>query len=166
MAALAAYTGARRSELCRSQHQDIHLVPGNLLLREKKRNRSKRTFRQVPIADSLAPILSDWLKHRTEGQATFLRTWPSNRKLVLPEIEGGVLPAEAHNHLQQALRESKWSVVPGWHVFRHSFISNCASQGVDQRMIDDWVGHQTDEQRKRYRHLFPDVQKKVLDKVF
>src|SRR5205085_11832995 len=30
-----------------------------------------------------------------------------------------------------------------------------ASRGVDQRLIDGWVGHQTEEQRKRYRHLLP-----------
>ena len=45
----------------------------------------------------------------------------------------------------------------GWHVFRHSFISALASKGVDQRIIDDIVGHQTEQQRRRYRHLYPDV---------
>ena len=29
----------------------------------------------------------------------------------------------------------------GWHVFRYSFISALASKGVDQRVIDDLVGH-------------------------
>lgn len=166
MAALAAYTGARRSELCRSQHQDIQLVSGKILLREKKRSRSKRTFRQVPIAGSLVPVLTDWFRSRDRGQATFPREWPESRKCEIPEVEGGVVPAEAHHHLQVALRETRWSVIPGWHVFRHSFISNCASRGVDQRMIDDWVGHQTDEQRKRYRHLFPDAQQQEIDRVF
>jgi len=54
MAALAAYTGARRSELCRSQHQDVQLVQGRILVREKKRSRTRRTFRQVPIASTLS----------------------------------------------------------------------------------------------------------------
>lgn len=166
MAALAAYTGARRSELCRSQHKDLRLIQGHVLLREKKRTRTKRTYRQVPITEILMPVLTDWLKQRVGGPATFRRDWSTHRKHAQPEIEGGVLPAEAHNHLQQALRRSSWNIVPGWHVFRHSFISNCASRGIDQRMIDDWVGHQTDEQRKRYRHLFPDSQKRELDRVF
>ena len=30
--------------------------------------------------------------------------------------------------------------------------------GVDQRLIDDWVGHTTEEMRRRYRHLIPSVQ--------
>ena len=40
--------------------------------------------------------------------------------------------------------------------FRHSFASNLAAASVDQRIIDEWMGHQTEEQmRTRYRHLFP-----------
>jgi len=166
MAAFAAYTGARRSELCRSQLKDIQLIQGSVLIREKKRNRSKRTFRQVPIGSTLQPILQTWLETPGGGQAAFQRTWPQTRKHVQPEVEGGIIPAEAQKHLKSALRNTKWRIISGWHVFRHSFISNCASQGVDQRMIDDWVGHQTDEQRKRYRHLFPDIQKREIDRVF
>jgi hypothetical protein len=33
-------------------------------------------------------------------------------------------------------------------------------------MIDAWVGHQTDEMRKRYRHLFPSTQSKEIQRVF
>ena len=36
-----------------------------------------------------------------------------------------------------------------------SFASNLAVQGVDQRFIDKWMGHQTEEMRRRYQHLFP-----------
>jgi hypothetical protein len=49
-------------------------------------------------------------------------------------------------------------VLRGYHLLRHTFISICASQGVDQRLIDEWVEHQTEEQRKRYRHLDPSTQ--------
>ena len=46
------------------------------------------------------------------------------------------------------------------------FISACASKGLDQRIIDDAVGHQTDEQRKRYRHLVPDVVQRAVAHAF
>jgi hypothetical protein len=42
----------------------------------------------------------------------------------------------------------------------------CASQGTDQRLIDEWVGHQTEEQRKRYRHLLPSTQRAAIQLVF
>lgn len=51
-------------------------------------------------------------------------------------------------------------------MFRHSFISALASRGVDQRVIDDMVGHSTDEQRRRYRHLYPDVTQQAVLSVF
>ena len=38
--------------------------------------------------------------------------------------------------------------------------------GVDQRLIDDWVGHTTEEMRRRYRHLIPSVQKQAIRSVF
>lgn len=43
----------------------------------------------------------------------------------------------------------------GFHTYRHSFASNLAAAGVDQRVVDEFMGHQTEAMRKRYRHLFP-----------
>jgi hypothetical protein len=37
---------------------------------------------------------------------------------------------------------------------------------VDQRIIDDLGGHSTEEQRRRCRHLFPDVKQKAIVSVF
>jgi integrase len=57
-------------------------------------------------------------------------------------------------------------VLLGWHVLRHSFISACASKGIDQRIVDAWVGHATETQRVRYRHLYPGVQQTAIQHVF
>ncbi len=81
----------------------------------------------------------------------------------------GIMPVtedEAHDHLKRTLAGSEWGVIRGYHVLRHSFISACASRAIDQRLIDQWVGHQTDEQRTRYRQLYPSVQTEVLKSVF
>jgi site-specific recombinase XerD len=51
-------------------------------------------------------------------------------------------------------------------VLRHSSISALASEGVDQRIIDEVVGHQSEQQRKRYRHLYPSVVKDAIKRVF
>ena len=77
-----------------------------------------------------------------------------------------ITPRDAHNYFHRALRVSKWAVLKGWHVFRHSFISALASKGSDQRIIDDLVGHSTEEQQRRYRHLFPDVKQQARLGVF
>jgi integrase len=65
------------------------------------------------------------------------------------------------------LRQSeRWSVVRGLHVFRHSLISCLAAAGVDQRIIDDIVGHTTEEMRRRYRHLTPQLKSQAVIAVF
>jgi integrase len=64
------------------------------------------------------------------------------------------------------LADSKWPKIRGFHVFRHSFASNLAAASVDQRIIDKWMGHQTEEMRKRYQHLFPDQQREAIALVF
>ena len=56
--------------------------------------------------------------------------------------------------------------MPGWHALRHSFASICASRGVDQRLINAWMGHQTLEQQKRYQHLFPQTQQDAIREAF
>ncbi|MBY0459079.1 MAG: site-specific integrase, partial [Gemmataceae bacterium] len=61
---------------------------------------------------------------------------------------------------------SKWHVLRGYHAFRHSFASNLAAAGVDQRVIDELMGHTTVEMQKRYRHLFPDQRRQAVLAVF
>lgn len=51
----------------------------------------------------------------------------------------------------------------GWHVLRHPFIPALANKGVDQRIIDSFVGHQTEQHRQPYRHLYPNTRKKAIN---
>lgn len=81
----------------------------------------------------------------------------------------GILPLteeEVQHHVKQTLKGSEWAVVRGLHCLRHSFISALASKGVDQRIIDELVGHQSEEQRRRYRHLYPATIKEAVKGVF
>ena len=66
----------------------------------------------------------------------------------------------------EAKRRTKWFVVKGYHVLRHSFISALANKGIDQRIIDELVGHQTEAMRRRYRHLYPQTVANAVKKVF
>jgi integrase len=155
MFVFAAHTGARRSEIVRVLPSDVDLPGGVVTIREKKRDKTKLTTRRVPLTPFLKEVLADWMKKRGKGKTLFCK---GDGK--------GIMPREAHNYFQRGLRISKWAVLKGWHVFRHSFISALASKGVDQRIIDDLVGHSTEEQRRRYRHLFPDVKQQAVMGVF
>lgn len=73
---------------------------------------------------------------------------------------------ESNHHFGATIAGGKWDVIQGYHVLRHSFASNCAARGVDQRLINAWMGHQTLDMQQRYAHLIPSVAKTALDSVF
>lgn len=166
MFVFTAHTGARRSEILRSRIDDFDFQGRTVLIREKKRDHKRSlTFRRVPMSDLLFEIMTGWFADHPGGQFTIsqqLRTARGkNREVYLP-----VTRSEAHDHFKRTLKGSKWEKIKGFHVFRHSFASNLAAAGVDQRVIDEWMGHQTEEMRCRYRHLFPDQQREAIDSVF
>ncbi len=190
--AFAAHTGSRRSEVFRVRIHDVDFEAETVLIQEKKRARGRRTTRRVPLSPLLAGVLRDWLTVHPGGQFLFChegevfrskkrsRTTGHQSKERATTFEGrqatvklrerpamaAITRDEAHDHFQRTLAGSKWAVLRGWHLLRHSFISNCAAKGVDQRLIDAWVGHTTEEMRRRYRHLIPSLEKQAIRSVF
>ena len=161
MLVFAAQTGARRSEMLRTRVTDVDLVSNTILLHEKKRVRGQRTTRRVPLSRELKFVLQNWLKCHPGG------SWLFCRPAVATELVSQQLTVDdVHRDLKSVLSGSKWEKLRGFHVFRHSFASNCAAKAVDQRMIDGWMGHQTEEMRKRYRHLIPTQQLEAINAVF
>lgn len=155
MFVMAAHTGARRSELLRSEKCDIGTK--FVTIRETKRVRGQRSTRRVPLSPILREALDSWMKIHPGGPFTFCME--SNEGTPLTK-------GQASDYFKRTLAKSRWSVVPGWHCFRHSFCSNCAMEGIDQRLIDSWVGHTTESMRRRYRHLFPSHEIESLASVF
>ncbi len=156
MLAFAAHTGARRSEILRSRIGDFDFDAGTVLVREKERVKGKVTTRRAPLSPFLASPPRDWLAGHSGGRCTFCQpeqVWKSKSKRSAPTP---IHRDEAHDHLRRTLDDGNWSAVRGWHTSRRGFISNCAASGVDQRLIDAWVGHTTEEVRCRYRHPLPD----------
>ena len=193
MFCLAAHTGARRSEMLRARVQDLDFEGETVLLHETKRARGRRTTRRAPMSPLLAATLKDWLaihpggphlfcqaefvgrskkRSRTtghRGEATRASGLKGRLAGVRVRERPGVLPVttdEAHDHFRRSLAGGPWAVLRGGHVLRHSFCSNCAARGVDQRLSNGWVGHQTEEMVRRYRHLIPDQQRAAIRSVF
>lgn len=169
MFCFAAYTGGRRSELLRSQVPDIDFANKTVTIREKKRVRGQLTTRRLPLSRPLAKVLRPWLKNHPGGPTFCHLQKVIERSGKTMDRENGPIPLtghEAHHYIKHTLKDSKWEVIPGWHCLRHSFISNCASKGIDQRMIDEWVGHSTEAMRRRYRHLFPSSQQEAMKQLF
>ncbi len=166
MFVLAAHTGARRSEIIRSMLDDIDFASNTVTIHEKKRVRGKLTTRRVPMSAMLTQVMQQWIAEHPGGQQTFCHNLEVRRSRTARFDFGPLTRNEAHDHFTRTLAASKWEKLRGWHVFRHSFCSNCAAAGIDQRIINGWVGHQTEEMVRRYRHLIPDQQQSAIMIVF
>lgn len=193
MVCMAAHTGARRSELLRAQLSDVDFEAGTVTIREKKRVRGRHTTRRLPLSPFLAGVLKEWLAAHPGGPHLFClagevgrskkrsrstgylngKQRPTTAKGRLASVrerkQPGFLPLtenEAADHFARTLAGSKWENVPGWHCLRHSFISLCASRGIDQRLIQTWCGHMSAEMNARYTHLYPSTQQQAIRSVF
>jgi integrase len=196
MFVFVAHTGARRSEMIRCQVEDLDFRAEEVVIREKKRDRSvKLTFRRVHMSPLLREVMRGWLKSgHPGGPHTFCQgdvvhrskkrsrtTGHQNPKDRATSLKGRMATVrerterpghepltrkEATYHLRKTLAGSRWEVLRGFHVFRHSFASNLAREGVDQREIDGLMGHTTEAMRRRYRHLFPEQRENAIRKLF
>ena len=190
--AAAAHTGARRGELLRMRVGDVDFAAGEISIRERKRVHGSRTTRRVPLSTALAGILKEWLAVHPGGGYLFVQAALVDRSKKRSPTTGHLSKGrpgseaarratvrvrerveltpltedEARHHLKHTLAGSEWAVVRGYHVFRHSFVSACASKGVDLRMLQEWCGHMSPEMQRRYLHLYPSVQGEALRSVF
>jgi integrase len=144
MFAFAVYTGARRSEMLRSHIDDFDFKGGRVQVREKKRVKGKASARWVDLHPGLAGIMQAWFAAHPGGQH------------ALAQPDGSPLNADLMDHrFDAAVRGTKFAVMRGFHVLRHSFASVLASKGVDQRIINSFMGHSSEQMASRYRHLIP-----------
>jgi integrase len=130
------------------------LSNGLITIREKKRDRDTTwSYRWVPLSAELVPVIDAWLKSHPGGPYLFCK---SNGQPLDDRTSREAFAAVTKN--------SKWHVLRGYHVLRHSFASNLARSGrVTQAEIDELMGHQTEEMRFRYRHLFPEDKRRAVD---
>lgn len=194
LACLAAHTGARRSELIRIRVADVDFEGGAVTIREKKRVKGKRSTRRAPLTPRLVEALREWLaihpggpflfcqagevarsrkRSRTTGhqsQKGRATTLGGRRATVKARQDapgpGPLTVNECHDHFKRTLAGSRWGVVKGLHTLRHSVASCLAAAGVDQRIIDDMLGHVSPEMQRRYRHLTPELKSKAVAAVF
>jgi integrase len=151
--AIPAYTGMRRGEIMRLRWSDVEFDQDAVVARSRKQSRQKaETTRRIDLHPELKTTLLAWRTRRPTGQ--FVACDPGSFAPLTSR--------ETSVRFYQPLRGTKWCLSSaqdwfklGFHTYRHSFASNLAAASIDQRVIDEWMGHQTEAMRRRYRHLFP-----------
>jgi integrase len=159
--AIPAYTGMRRGEILRLRWVDVDLADGYISARSRKQSRRKReTVRRIDLHPELKKELLAWRQQRPQGQHVICDA------STLEPINND----RANRCFWQPMRHTQWCLDNtkdwfkiGFHTYRHSFASNLAAAGVDQRVIDEFMGHQTEGMRKRYRHLFPRDRRSAIE---
>jgi len=150
---LLAHTGVRRGEIVKLEWADVDFERRTLYVASQKQSRRQIIKRSIEMTDALFDTLTE-LRLKTGGGRHVFAAADGKRLTV------GTL----RETFRRLVKGTKFEGV-GFHVFRHSLASNLAAAGVDQRIIDSILGHQTEEMRQRYRHLFPNQQRQALQKL-
>ena len=109
--AFVAHTGARRSEIVRARLEDIDFRAKTILIREKKKSRTKAmTFRRVDMSVLLESVLQQLVRDHSGGQHIFSLT--NDKSEITP-----LTVWQADHQLSLALRGNKWDIACGFHVF-------------------------------------------------
>lgn len=146
------FTGIRRGEMLNLQWCDVDLERKVLQVTSQKQSKKSETKRTIEIHPALLEILKEIKKTNAS-------------KLVFTKSDGErISPERLHEEFRSIIKGTKFEGI-GFHAFRHSLASNLAAKGVDQRIIDSILGHQTEDMRKRYRHLFPNQQLDAISKI-
>ena len=84
----------------------------------------------------LQNVLREWLTIHPGGNSLFCQMVKVVRSKTKRSAPTQITRDEAHDHFKRTVAGSKWQVLRGYHVLRHSFISCLAAKGIDQRIID------------------------------
>jgi integrase len=159
--AIPAYTGMRRGEVLKLRWIEVDLEDDFITARSRKQSRKKtETVRRIDMHPELKRELVTWREQRPKGQYVIC-----DAKTLEP-----LRPDLANRYFWQPMRKTDWCLDGkhnwfkiGFHTYRHSFASNLAAAGVDQRVIDEFMGHQTEAMRRRYRHLYPKARRSAIE---
>ena len=116
MFVFVAHTGARRSEMCRSQIEDLDFAENRVRLREKKKDRSVMlTFRHVPMSPLFREVMQEWVQGGHPGGPYTICQGLKTRTKLRAEFEP-LTKNEASHHFQHTLAGGKWEKVRGFHA--------------------------------------------------
>lgn len=154
--ALIASTGMRVGEAVRVKVADIRSSQKELLVRDGKGNKS----RYVPIAPSTLQMLrTHWKTHRNEELL-----FPGGRGREIFKLQGtkksmGI--GAIQRIVRIAAQEAKLPKGTSPHTLRHSYATNMLDEGINVRVLSQYLGHETLETTMRYLHLTAKAQKEA-----
>tara|TARA_R110002111_G_scaffold100976_6_gene156452 strand:+ start:12715 stop:13998 length:1284 start_codon:yes stop_codon:yes gene_type:complete len=168
---IAIFTGARRSEIMRSEITDFNFTTKRVQIRQKKKDKDKSlSYRFVDLHPKLIKIMKDYFENDHVGSKFTIASLPDPALLknkIVAVKPNPLSEAQMRHYFQRTLKDSKWEVLKGWHVLRHSFCSNLARKGIPDGVICSWMGHSPKSKiTERYKHLFPEDTASAINLLF
>jgi len=149
--------GLRNSELIGINLDDIHWSNETILVRGKGRKE-----RMVPLGDTAAEAIREYLVKRKELLAAKKRTTPA----LLVNLRGQRLTTRSVGRIVKHIAVSKGlspDVHP--HTLRHAFGTHLLEEGADLRAIQEMLGHERLSTTQRYTQLSMKHVAEVYDKT-
>lgn len=158
--ALAAYTGMRRGEILRLRWADLDFEFDTIIARSRKQSRARReTLRRIELHPELKAILVGQREKNPTGE--FVVCHADTLAPLTTDQANRLFWSPLRNTTWMLDSKRNWCKI-GFHTYRHSFVSNLALNGVDQRVIKEFVGHTSDAMQWRYLHLFPNQRQEAI----
>lgn len=139
--------GLRVSEGSHLKVGDIDSAHGLIHVRQSKGNKD----RKVPLPNKTLILLrQQWARHRN-------KTWifPSTRRGG-PDIRVAttpIHPKSVQTAFRKALSETNIRKKATVHTLRHSWATHLLEQGINLRLIQEWLGHKSASTTTIYTHL-------------
>lgn len=155
---LAVQTGLRLSELTGLRPEDVQFGPG-AHVRVIGKGRKERC---TPLSKNTRAVLSAWMREppRAPDQPLF------------PNAHGGRLSAHGVHYLLSKHVDAAAKVCPSLrtkrvspHVLRHTTAMDLLQEGVEQRALALWLGHESVETTQMYLDANLELKQEILDKT-
>ena len=155
---LAVQTGLRLSELTGLRPEDVQFGAG-AHVRVIGKGRKERC---TPLSKNTRAVLSAWMREppRAPDQPLF------------PNAHGGRLSAHGVHYLLSKHVATAAEVCPSLrtkrvspHVLRHTTAMDLLQEGVEQRVLALWLGHESVETTQMYLDANLELKQEVLDKT-
>ena len=156
-------TGARASELCGIQRNDLDLHGKQVLLYGKGRK-----VRTVPLWDSTVTFLATYLKSERRDPL------PAHRDSLFINQRRGSLTRSGLYSLGKHYLAKARAQAPGIerksihpvHVWRYTTASHLLLAGVDVTVIQEWLGHVSINTTCRYKGISVETKRQALRKFY